>query len=79
MLTKIYKLYKVKKKKVKFVKLIDPTKEVEYEEWRQDIQKGITELKQQHYRIIYLDETIFTSKTIQRLAYSPLRTNVRIP
>ena len=36
-LRKIYAIHKIKRKKVKFVKLIDPNKEVEYEEWRLDI------------------------------------------
>ena len=79
LLTKVYNLHKIKRKKVKFVKHIDPNKEIEYEQWRLDIQQKIRELKEQHYRIIYLDETIFTTKTIQRLAYSPVRTNVRLP
>ena len=38
LLTRIYKMHKIKRKKVKFVKQIEPSKEIEYEEWRQENQ-----------------------------------------
>ena len=55
------------------MKRIDPSKEEEYEQWRIDLNKQIKELKNQHYRIIYIDETIFTSKTIRKIEYTPNR------
>ena len=64
LLTQFYAKHKIKRKRVKTVKEIDPAKEAEYEKWRQDIKQKIADLKQEHYRIIYLDESLFTTKTI---------------
>lgn len=54
--------------------MIDPNKEQEYEQWRLDIKNQIIDLKQQHYRIIYLDEAVFTTKTFRRTEYTLNRT-----
>ena len=78
LLSQLYKKYKIKCKKIKFVKPINPEKEHEYEQWRLDIKDKIADLKQKHYRIIYLDESIFTTKTIRRKEYTPNRTPLRI-
>ena len=79
LLTKVYKLNKIRSKKVKFVKHIDPAKEAEYEQWRLDIKQKIAELKADHYRIIYLDESIFTTKTIRRSEITRNRQPLRVP
>ena len=78
LLSKFYKKYKIKCKKIKFVKLINPEKEHEYERWRLELKEQIADLKQKHYRIIYLDESIFTTKTIRRKEYTPNRNPLRI-
>ena len=79
LLRKVYAMHKVKNKKVKFVKHINPEKEVEYEQWRLDIKARIEQLKADHYRIIYLDESVFTTKTIRVKEYTHKREPLRIP
>ena len=73
LLSRFYHMHKIKKKTVKFVKHIDPEKAQEYEQWRLDLKQKIVELKSQHYRIIWLDETIFTSKSIRIIEYTKNR------
>ena len=68
LLRKFYTLYRIKRKKIKLVKKIDPSKDVEYEEWRLGLVSDISRILEDHYRIIYLDETIFTTKTIHTSA-----------
>lgn len=79
LLSNFYKLHKIKRKKIKHTKMIDPAKEQEYLKWQMDLNNQIKELKEQHFRIIYLDETIFTSKTIRRMEYTPNRRPLCIP
>ena len=42
-------------------------------------EKKVSDLKSEHYRIIYLDETVFTSKTISKSEYTLKRQHLRIP
>jgi len=44
LLRKFYLLNKIKSKKIKMVKHIDPSKETEYETWRQEIKARIKKL-----------------------------------
>lgn len=73
LLSKCYKKYKIKKKKIKWVKHINPDKEAEYEQWRLDLKLKLADLKRDHYRIIYLDEAVFTTKTIRNVEYTANR------
>ena len=73
LLSKVYRENKIRKKKIKWVKHINPDKEEEYEQWRLDLKKELLELKRDHYRIIYLDEAVFTTKTIRSIEYTPNR------
>ena len=79
LLRKIYALHKIRRKHVKFTKDIDPDKESEYEVWRLDLKDKISSLKEEGYKIVYLDEAVFTTKTIKKTDYSPLKTYHRIP
>ena len=78
LLSKVYRIHKIKRKKIKKVKLIDPDKEVEYENWRKEIKEVVRKLKFKQYRIIYLDECIFTTKTLKSIDYTLLKTPHRI-
>ena len=42
------------------------------------MKKELTELKNEHYRIIYLDEAVFTTKTIRKTEYTPNRKPLRV-
>ena len=79
LLQKFYALHKIRRKHVKFTKDIDPDKESEYEVWRLDLKDKISSLKEEGYKIVYLDEAVFTTKTIKKTDYSPLKTYHRIP
>lgn len=79
LLRSFYQLHKIKRKRVKFVKTIKPGKEEEYEEWRQELAERIAELKAQHHRIIYLDESLFMTDTIQTMEYSACNQPLRVP
>ena len=79
LLRKFYVVHKIKSKRIKFTKHIEPSREVEYENWRQDIKAKIADLKSKHYRIVYLDETLFTTKTIPSKDYTPAYKPHRIP
>ena len=79
LLRKFYALHKIRRKHVKFTKEINPDKEHEYEKWRVDLKDKIANLKEDGYKIIYLDEAVFTSKTIKTTDYTPLKTYHRIP
>ena len=79
LLRKVYQVHKIKSKKVRQVKLIKPDKELEYENWRIEIRDRIRSLRRQSRRIIYIDETVFTWKSIKLTEYSPLHHNHRVP
>ena len=64
LLRKVYALHKIKRKRLKLTKYIKPEKEEEYEIWRQGMSERIKKLKEEGYRIIYVDECGFTTKTI---------------
>ena len=70
LLRKVYRIHKIKSKKIKKVKLIDPNKEIEYENWRKEIKGRVKKLKDKSYRIIYLDECVFTTKTLKTSDYT---------
>ena len=42
------------------------------------MKQSLTELKNEHYRIIYLDEAVFTTKTIRKTEYTPNRKPLRV-
>ena len=73
LLRNFYREHKIRKKKIKWVKHINPDKEAEYEQWRLDLKVELAQLKRDHYRIIYLDEAVFTTKTIRSVEYTPNR------
>ena len=79
LLDKFYRQHKIKKKKIKWVKHINPDKEIEYEEWRLNIKQELEDLRRDHYRIIYLDEAVFTTKTIRNVEYTANRQPLRVP
>ena len=74
----IYKKYKIKKKKFRWFKEIES----------QDLAKQATELakakweiaraKRDGFRIIYIDETMFTRKTLSDLEWSNSKDNMRV-
>ena len=78
LLRNIYKTYKIKKKKFRWFKEILP----------QDLAKQATELakakreiakaKRDGYRIIYIDETMFTRKTLSDLEWSLPKDNMKV-
>ena len=70
LLRKVYRIHKIKNKKIKKTKPFNPEKEIEYENWRLEIKERIKTLKAQGYRIIYLDETLFTTKTLKSTDYT---------
>ena len=79
LLRKFYLQHKIKKKKIKWVKHINPDKEQEYEEWRINIKQELEDLRKEHYRIIFLDEAVFTTKTIRSVEYTANRQPLRVP
>ena len=79
LLRKVYHIHKIKNKKIKKTKPINPDKEIEYENWRLEIKDKIKNLKARGYRIIYLDETLFTTKTLKSYDYTLKSKPHRIP
>ena len=79
LLRKVYQIHKIKSKRIKKVKLINPFKEIEYENWRLQIKDEIQKLKLEGKKMIYLDECVFTSKTMKTTDYTPLRKPHCIP
>ena len=79
LLRKVYKMHGIKRKKIKWVKRINSEKETEYEQWRLDLKLKLAEFRRNHYRIIFLDETIFTTKTIRRFEYTEKRKPLCVP
>ena len=79
LLRKFYLHYRIKRKSVKFTKHIEAARENEYEQWRLDIKAQIAQLKKDGHRIIYIDETLFTTKTIQSKDYTCAYHPHRIP
>ena len=45
LLRKVYQMHKIKSKRIKKVKLINPDKEIEYENWRKEIKDKVRRLK----------------------------------
>ena len=78
LLRNIYRKFKIKKKKFRWFKEIES----------QDLAKQATELakakreiakaKRDGFRIIYIDETMFTRKTLSDLEWSNSKDNMRV-
>ena len=79
LLRRFYHEHKIRKKKIKWVKHINPDKEAEYEEWRLNLKHELSDLRRDHYRIIFLDEAVFTTKTIRNVEYTANRDPLRVP
>ena len=70
LLRKVYRLHKIKRKSIKLTKPIKVQKQEEYEQWRIGMKERIQELQSEGYKIIYLDECWFATKTLQGSDYT---------
>ena len=72
LLAKVYRQYNITKKRIKWEKVKnDKTKtEAEAIKEKSKMIRELTKAKKDGYRIVYIDETMFTRKTIPKKEYS---------
>ena len=69
-LTKIYREVGIRKKKIRKTKIVDPSRHQHIKEEAVKAHEQLTSLRQQGYRIIYIDEMCVTKSTIPTHEYS---------
>lgn len=75
----MYRKHKIRRKRIQLTKPVKPEKLLEYEAWRQGLKERISELKGDGYKIIYLDESMFTTKTFRSAEYMVRKQHLQIP
>ena len=77
-LAQIYKQHGIKKKVIKHTKLRTPRQETRMKQQVTVIAVELQELIDQRYTIIYLDEVMFTTRTVLSREYSNKNQNIQI-
>ena len=69
LLTKVYNLHGIKKKRIKWIKVTkDKLVEVSVKE-KNKMVRELRKVKQQGYKIVYIDETMFTRRSVPTKEY----------
>ena len=69
LLTKVYNLHGIKKKRIKWIKVTkDKPVEVSVKE-KNKMVRELRKVKQQGYKIVYIDETMFTRRSVPTKEY----------
>ena len=69
LLTKVYRKHKIKKKRIKWLKITKDKPEAETKKEKAKMLRELTKAKKDGYRIVYIDETMFTRKSIPSKEY----------
>ena len=77
-LQRIYKEHKVRKKKVRITKILSRRQRLKLRKYIPVVQHEIAEFRNRGFRIIYLDEVMFTTRTMPTHEWSRKNTNVTI-
>ena len=78
LLRKVYKLHNIKKKKIRWVKV---PKEQDPDESRQlltTMKRKLTRARNEGCRLVYIDETMFTRKTVPDTEWAQKKSNMRV-
>ena len=69
LLTKVYNLHGIKKKRIKWIKVTkDKPVEVSVKE-KNKMVRELRRVKQQGYKVVYIDETMFTRRSVPTKEY----------
>ena len=69
LLTKVYNLHGIKKKRIKWIKVTkDKPVEVSVKE-KNKMVRELRKVKQQGYKVVYIDETMFTRRSVPTKEY----------
>ena len=78
LLTKLYKMHGIKKRVIQLTKNINPKKSKGYTIWKEEMAEKLKIATAEGYRIIYIDETMFTRNTIKKGEYCLPKFNTAI-
>ena len=69
LLTKVYNLHGIKKKRIKWIKVTkDKPAKVSVKE-KNKMVRELRKVKQQGYKVVYIDETMFTRRSVPTKEY----------
>ena len=78
LLSKVYKMHKVKKRRITWKKKANNRTEDEFRREKQKLLRQLEKVKKEGYRIIYIDETMFTKSALPKTEYCLPRQNLNI-
>ena len=78
LLSKIFSIHKIKKRKIKWEKKAKVENEAKYARWKAQMIRDLNKAKRDGYKIIYIDETIFTRSTVPKIEYCLPKDNMTI-
>lgn len=77
-LRRIYIKYKISRKTVRQLKPVPVRGAANYQNWKEELLKEIEKARSQQRKIVYVDETFFSKKTVLYKAYSHRFTNLAV-
>ena len=78
LLSKIYKLHNVKRRRIKWEKKAREQSQVNFSRDKAKMIRELKKAKRDGYRIIYIDETVFTRSTVPRSEYCLPKKNMTV-
>ena len=78
LLRKIYGLHKIKKKKIRWYKQGKEQGADQAQAYLNNMKNRLVRLKRQGYRIVYIDETVFTRKTVKDREWTAPKSNLAV-
>ena len=78
LLRNIYKKHQVKKKAILHKKVVTPDLAAQLPALKEQLRQELTALRDQGYKIVYIDETMFTRKAMAKLEWAAKHQNAEI-
>ena len=78
LLSKVYSMHKVKRRRIKWEKKVKAENEATYAKEKVKMIRQLNKAKRDGYRIIYIDETVFTRSTVPKVEYCLPKDNMTV-
>ena len=78
LLRKIYSIHKIKKKKIKWYKSGKDQGADQVQSYLSRMRKKLAKVRREGYRVNYIDETVFTRKTVKDREWCASRSNLAV-
>ena len=78
LLSKIYRNHNIKKRKITWKKKVNNKSQEEIKREKSKLLKQIEKIRKQGYRIIFIDETMFTKSAVPKIEYCLPSENLNI-